>query len=115
MTTELKEKQSTLIPSTMANHATDSAAGGNKQRRPSIYTCHVVKRAILRVATSLNRNLGRSSLWVVSYIPLFLTQTWQRAFVTSAVNDKKDNLSTTLTKSNTSKSVWQISAEPIGL
>ena len=61
------------------------------------------------MATSLNRNLGRSSLLVVSYIPLFLTQTWQRAFVTSAVNDKKDNLSTTLTKSYTPPQIGEAS------
>ena len=37
------EFSQTPITSTSANLASSTAAGGNKQRRPSIYTCHVVK------------------------------------------------------------------------
>ena len=109
------EFSQTPITSTSANLAISTAAGGNKWRGLSLYTPLVPKTAILRVTTRCSQILRPSTVWGGQLYPLKTRILAAAAFVTSAVNDKKDNLSTTLTKSNTSKSVWQISAERIGL
>jgi hypothetical protein len=78
-------------PSTSTTLATDNNAVGRKQQKPSLSTSQLLKNVILIVAAHYNQFLGGLTPWVASSIPLFSRILAAAAFVTSAVNHKKDN------------------------
>jgi hypothetical protein len=77
-----------LITSTTANLATDSAAGGIIFPRASLYILAAIKSLISEFAKPYNQFLGGLTPWVASFIPLFSRILAAAAFVNSKVNDK---------------------------